>query len=305
MAKRKRHARQVNGIIPLDKPVGLSSNQALQVVKRLYRAQKAGHTGSLDPIASGVLLLCMGEATKVSPFLLDADKHYRTVATLGTRTATGDAEGEVVEERPVGTYTDSRIDEVLSGFRGEIQQVPPMYSALKHKGVRLYELARKGVEVEREPRQVTIYRLDVVDRDAATITLEIECSKGTYVRTLVEDIGEALGCGAHVSGLRRVAVGPFTEENLITLDRLEALAEQGIQALDAALHPVDSALAQWPSLKLTRDMAYFARSGQAILVPGAPSTGLVRLYDDQGGFVGVGEVLEDGRVAPRRLVFGR
>lgn len=304
MGRRKRSYRQVDGILPLDKPVGISSNEALQQVKRLYKAQKAGHTGSLDPIASGLLLICLGEATKVSPFLLEADKHYHTLARLGVRTETGDAEGAVVEECPVGEYSAADIEQALERFRGEIQQVPPMYSALKHKGVRLYELARQGVEVERQPRTVHIYELKVLERGPDTLSLDIQCSKGTYIRTLVEDLGEVLGCGAHVAALRRVGVGPYTEQDMVSLEELNALAEQDRSALEARLRPIDSALADWPAVRLDGELSYFVKSGQAVWVPGAPSSGMVRMYDDQDLFLGAGRILDDGRVAPKRLIKG-
>lgn len=304
MGRRKRSYRQIDGILPLDKPVGISSNEALQQVKRLYKAQKAGHTGSLDPIASGLLLICMGEATKVSSFLLEADKHYHTLARFGVRTETGDAEGAVVEERPVGDYSDADIERALEGFRGEIQQIPPMYSALKHKGVRLYELARQGVEVERKPRTVQIHELRMLDRGPDSLSLEIRCSKGTYIRTLVEDIGEVLGCGAHVAALRRVGVGPYTEEDMISLEELNALAEQDRSALEARLRPIDSALAHWPAVSLDGELGYFVRSGQAVWVPGAPGSGMVRMYAEDGAFLGAGKILDDGRVAPKRLIKG-
>ncbi|HHB13444.1 MAG TPA: tRNA pseudouridine(55) synthase TruB [Chromatiales bacterium] len=304
MARSKRHLRNVHGILLLDKPVGLSSNEALQRVKRLYRARKAGHTGSLDPIASGLLVICFGEATKLSAFLLEADKHYRTVFRLGVRTETGDAEGRVLETRPVGDLDVRRVEAVLARFRGEIQQVPPMYSAIKHQGRRLYELAREGVQIERQPRTVHIHRLELFSLQDDLLELEIVCSKGTYIRTLAEDIGEALGCGAHVHALRRLGVGPFHEgQGLHSLEEIEARAAEGFQALDALLLPLDAALADRPAVRLTADMAFYARSGQPVLVPGAPTEGLVRLYDENQAFLGVGSALEDGRIGPKRLVF--
>ncbi|MEA3413310.1 MAG: tRNA pseudouridine(55) synthase TruB [Pseudomonadota bacterium] len=303
MARQRKNLRNIHGILSLDKPVGISSNAALQDVKRLFRARKAGHTGSLDPIASGLLLICFGEATKLSAFLLEADKRYLAECTLGVRTATGDAEGEVLERRDPGRITQSRIRKVLPDFTGLIQQVPPMYSALKHKGKRLYELARAGVQVERPPRAVNIRRLDLVSLEDERLTLDIECSKGTYIRTLAEDIGEVLGCGAHVSRLRRTALGPYMESGMIGMDQLRELADDGMDALDAVLQPLDSALSAHPGLVLNSDMAYYARSGQPVLVPGAPVDDLVRLYDEDNVFLGIGRILDDGRVAPKRLVF--
>jgi tRNA pseudouridine55 synthase len=304
--QRRRHPnlRTVNGILLLDKPAGLTSNAALQAVKKLYRARKAGHTGSLDPLATGLLPICFGEATKISGFLLDADKHYRVQCRLGVRTTTGDAEGEVVERRPVEGITADALHEVIAGFRGDIEQVPPMYSALKHKGERLYNLARQGVEVEREPRTVTIHALELLDFEADHAELRVHCSKGTYVRTLVEDIGAALGCGAHVYGLRRLGVGPFDESAMHDMESLEALAAEGYAALDRLLLPVEAGLAQWPIVKLSGDAAFYLRQGQPVLVPQAPTQGWVRLYEGERQFIGMGEILDDGRVAPRRLMAG-
>ncbi len=306
MAKPKRHLRNVHGLLLLDKPVGVSSNDALQRAKRFYRARKAGHTGSLDPIASGLLVVCFGEATKLSAFLLEADKHYRTVFRLGVRTETGDAEGRVLETRPVGELDAAAVEPVLARFRGEIQQVPPMFSAIKHQGRRLYELAREGIEVAREPRTVHIHRLDLLGLRGDLLELDIVCSKGTYIRTLAEDIGQALGCGAHVHALRRLGAGPFDEQQgMVRLEQLEERAEEGPHALDALLLPLDAALADRPAVHLTADMAFYARAGQAVLVPGAPTEGLVRLYDENGAFLGVGRALDDGRIGPKRLVFTR
>ena len=304
MGRRRVRGRDVNGILLLDKPAGITSNDALQQVKRLYFAKKAGHTGSLDPLASGVLPICMGEATKVSAFLLDADKRYRVRCQLGVRTATADAEGEVLETRPVEDYSAGQLESVLEAFRGSIEQVPPMYSALKHEGQRLYKLARQGVEVEREARTVHIYALDLTGQGADWIDIDVHCSKGTYVRTLAEDIGDKLGCGAHVSALRRTAVGPYTDENLVTLERLRELKEQDMPAMDQLLLPVETALTQWPDVQLSADAAFYLQQGQAVLVPRAPTSGWVRLYAGNHDFLGMGEILDDGRVAPRRLMKG-
>ena len=231
MGRRRARGRDVTGILLLDKPSGITSNAALQQVKHLYFARKAGHTGSLDPLASGILPICMGEATKVSAFLLDADKRYQVRCRLGIRTTTADAEGEVLEERPIGTYSGDQLEAVFDGFRGRIEQIPPMYSALKHKGERLYKLARQGVEVEREPRPVNIYELTLAGQGDDWIDIDVHCSKGTYIRTLAEDIGEKLGCGAHVAALRRSAVGPYGSDQLITLEQLEALKETDMPAI--------------------------------------------------------------------------
>lgn len=300
--RKRAHLRDVNGILLLDKPAGLTSNAALQVVKKLYQAAKAGHTGSLDPLATGLLPICFGEATKISGFLLDADKRYHVFCRLGEKTTTGDAEGEVVERLPVDSVTEAGIRVALTGFQGEIEQVPPMYSALKHKGERLYKLARQGVEVEREPRRVTVHALELLSWSNGIAELSVHCSKGTYVRTLVEDIGAVLGCGAHVTALRRLGVGPFDDSRMYDLAALEALAARGFAALDGILQPMESGLAQWPGVRLSGDAAFYLRQGQPVQVPQAPAQGWVRLYEGEQQFMGMGEILDDGRVAPRRLM---
>ncbi|MBK1691457.1 tRNA pseudouridine(55) synthase TruB [Ectothiorhodospira mobilis] len=302
MSKPRIPRRDVHGIVLLDKPSGYTSNQALQRVKYLFRARKAGHTGSLDPLATGLLPLCFGEATKVSGFLLDADKHYRVTCRLGQRTLTGDAEGEVVETHPVPSLTAEQVEAVLADFRGGIQQVPPMYSALKHQGQRLYDLARKGQEVERQPRQVHIHALECLALEGDLLTLDVVCSKGTYIRTLVEDIGAALGCGAHVTVLRRLGLGAYAHPEMIPLERLEALAEEGPGALDAVLRPVDEALAHWPAVELDADSAFYLRQGQAVFVPGCSAHGWLRVYGPEHRFLGIGRLQDDGRVAPKRLM---
>ena len=302
MGRRRVRGRDVNGILLLDKPSGITSNDALQQVKRLYFAKKAGHTGSLDPLASGVLPICMGEATKVSAFLLDSDKRYQVRCQLGVRTATADAEGEVLETRPVGVYSRDQVEAVLAAFRGSIEQTPPMYSALKHQGQRLYKLARQGVEVEREPRPVEIYELTNAGQGEDWIDINVHCSKGTYVRTLAEDIGERLGCGAPVSALRRTAVGPYGDDKLVSLDTLKDLKDNDMPAMDRLLLPIESALSQWPDVDLSSDAAFYLQQGQPVLVPHAPTSGWVRLYEGNRSFLGMGEILDDGRVAPRRLM---
>ena len=302
MGRRRVRGRDVSGILLLDKPSGITSNDALQQVKRLYFAKKAGHTGSLDPLASGVLPICMGEATKVSAFLLDADKRYQVRCQLGVRTATADAEGEVLETRPVGVYDREQLETVLEEFRGSIEQIPPMYSALKHQGQRLYKLARQGVEVEREPRPVEIYELTVAGQGEDWLDINVHCSKGTYVRTLAEDIGDRLGCGAHVSALRRTAVGPYGDTMLVGLETLRELKEKDMSSMDTLLLPIESALTQWPDVDLSTDAAFYLQQGQPVLVPHAPTSGWVRLYEGNRSFLGMGEILDDGRVAPRRLM---
>jgi len=300
---RKRKGRPVHGIILLDKPVGMSSNAALQKVKHIFKAQKAGHTGSLDPLATGLLPICLGEATKLTSYLLDSDKKYQGIAKLGVRTNTADAEGDILETRPVPVLSDDTIEMALDSFRGDISQVPPMHSALKLNGKPLYELARQGIEVERKPRNVTIFELEKLSFNDDELEIFVHCSKGTYIRTLVEDLGEVLECGAHLKSLRRVGAGPFDIKQTITLDKLIELAEQGFDELDKQLLPMHSALVDWPEINLSDNSAYYVRQGQPVQVPKAPSQGWVRLMGEKpNDFIGVGHILEDGRVAPKRLV---
>jgi len=304
MARRRRNkGRNISGILLLDKPVGMTSNTALQRVKRLFNANKAGHTGNLDPMASGLLPICLGEATKVSGFLLDSDKHYTGTCKLGERTDSGDADGVVVETRPVEDYSEARIREVFSQFTGEISQIPPMHSAIKVNGQPLYKLAHQGIEIERKPRQVNIFSLELLRQAEDELDIDVHCSKGTYIRTLVQDIGEELGCGAHLNVLRRTGAGPFGIENSTTLAELEQLAEEeGFAAMDARLLPMEYALADWPQVKLTQDSTHYLCQGQAVQVPKAPTRGWVCLFADDDRFLGVGQILGDGRVAPRRLI---
>jgi tRNA pseudouridine55 synthase len=308
MGRRRRHGRDIDGILLLDKPLGLTSNEALQRVKRLYQANKAGHTGSLDPLATGLLPVCLGGATKFSTYLLDADKRYRVRVRLGITTTTADAEGEILETRPVGDLDEARVRAVLGRFLGPIDQLPPMYSAVKHQGERLYKLARQGIEVARQPRTVTIHAMELLDLAPSELEMDVHCSKGTYVRTLAEDIGAALGCGGHVIGLRRTGVGPYLEPDsrFVTLDEIEDIVmadrEGSFPALDALLLPLESALEHWPAVRLSADAAFYLRQGQAVLVPQAPTEGLVRIYDPSLHFLGVGCILDDGKVQPKRLL---
>lgn len=295
--------RDISGVLLLDKPRGLTSNAALQAVKRLYRARKAGHTGSLDPLADGMLPICLGEATKISGFLLNADKTYRFRARLGVTTTTGDAEGEIIGRRPVPPLDERHVTALLRRFTGSIEQLPPMYSALKHRGQRLYQLARKGEQVERRPRRVEIHALRLLHREPEALECEVRCSKGTYVRTLVEDLGAALGCGAHVETLRRIEVSPYAGQVMVPLAELERRAAlNDTAALDTLLLPVDTAVAGWPRIEVDAICARYLSSGQPVLVSRAPLSGRVRLYQRSAGFFGVGEMLDDGRVALRRLV---
>ena len=305
---RRRRGRPVNGILVLDKPLGMSSNQALQVAKRLYFAAKAGHTGSLDPLATGVLPLCFGEATKFSQYLLDADKAYASTFVLGARTDTGDAEGQVLERCDAGHLQESDVASALERFRGEIEQVPSMYSAIKQGGEPLYKLARQGLEVERKARRVVVKRLELRafrqgDGSAPEVDIDMECSKGTYVRSIAEDLGQALGCGAHVSALRRTKAGPFTIEDSVTLNTLEALkGNDELRQMDDLLLPADAALQGLPLVQLSESSGFYMRQGQPVMVPNAPCDGMVRVALESGEFLGVGEILDDGRVAPRRLI---
>jgi tRNA pseudouridine55 synthase len=304
MARRRQKGRPVDGILLLDKPTGVSSNQALQRVKYLFRAAKAGHTGSLDPLATGLLPLCLGQTTKFSAFLLDADKRYRVTVTLGVKTDSADADGKVLETRPFDGVDEAAVRALLPRFMGSIEQLPPMFSAVKHQGERLYKLAREGKEVERTPRTVQIFALELQAFTPPTLVLDVHCSKGTYVRTLAEEIGEALGCGAHVSALRRTGVGPYVEgeTRFVTVADVEAAAEQGAEATDALLLPLDSVLGHCPAVKLSADAAFYLRQGQPVLVPQAPTAGMVRLYTGQAEFLGIGTILDDGRVQPKRLI---
>ncbi|MCO6440636.1 MAG: tRNA pseudouridine(55) synthase TruB [Nitrococcus mobilis] len=300
-----RQGRRLNGILLFDKPQGMTSNAALQRVKRIYRARKAGHTGSLDPLATGLLPICFGEATKVCDFLLGANKHYIITACFGVVTDTGDADGTRLAERAVDTLDGAALQAILARYTGVLEQIPPMFSALKHRGQRLYELARQGLEVERKPRTIRIDRLRLLAVRGIEADLEVLCSKGTYVRTLVADIGEALGPGAHVSALRRVGLGPYDEAvRMHTWEDIEAVAAPGCEALDALLLPMESALVHWPALHLSNEVAFYVRQGQPVWVPKAPAEGWVRLYSSKDHFLGMGVILQDGRVAPKRLVSG-
>lgn len=303
---RRRKGRSVHGILVLNKPAGLTSNAALQTAKRLFFAAKAGHTGSLDPLATGVLPICFGEATKFSQFLLDSDKIYRSTFLLGVRTDSSDADGQIVEERDASAITGAQVVEALKAFEGDIEQLPSMFSALKHQGQPLYKLARQGVEVERKLRAVTIYELKAEAFRAgsrAEVDVYVHCSKGTYIRSIAEDLGFALGCGAHVKTLHRVKAGPFDESMAVSLSELEALRQgEDFTAMDSLLAPMDSALTDMPAVQLVESASFYVQQGQAVRVANTPAEGQVKLISDQGVFLGIGEVLEDGRVTPRRLV---
>ena len=310
MARRRKRGRPVNGIFLLNKPLDRSSNQALQRVKNLFDANKAGHTGALDPLATGLLPICLGEATKFSQFLLDSDKHYRSTFVLGVATETGDCDGDIVAQTDASSLTLEQVEAGIEEFRGEIQQIPSMYSAIKHNGQPLYKLARQGIEVEREARTINVYQYRVLDfRPGARAELDVEVhvSKGTYVRSLAEDLGAALSCGAHVSALHRHVAGPFTEQESMTLPELEKLRENAEAAdLDYLLKPMDIAVADRMAVELSEIVAGYFQLGQEVMSTQAFRCGqegdIVRVFREGGAFLGVGTVTEDGKVAPKRLV---
>jgi len=300
--QRRRKVRNISGIVVLDKANGLSSNAALQEVKRLYEANKAGHAGSLDPLATGVLPVCLGEATKVSQFLLDSDKRYRARIKLGIRTDTGDSEGSIIERNEGISVSRKAIERALTKFKGEVEQVPPMHSAIKMNGVPLYKLARKGIAVEREPRLVTLYQICLVEFVNSELELEISCSKGTYIRTIADDLGQELGCGAHVIELRRTQAGVFTEKDSISSEELALEKEnRGLDKIDQFLIPMDRAIQDLPEVNLPSITAGHVKNGQAVLVRHLPKNGLVRMYEDEQ-FIGIGSIDDDGKVAPKRLI---
>ncbi|MFQ6370108.1 tRNA pseudouridine(55) synthase TruB [Shewanella sp. YIC-542] len=308
MAKRPK-GRFVDGVVLLDKPTGISSNHALQRVKRIYNAAKAGHTGALDPLATGMLPICLGEATKFSQHLLDADKRYLVTAKLGVRTDTSDADGEVVSERPL-TFTSQQLEDALEHFRGDTQQVPSMFSALKYQGQPLYKYAREGKVVPREARPITVYELKFISLEQDLLTLEIHCSKGTYIRTIVDDLGEMLGCGAHVVMLRRLAVGNYPMARMVTLEQLQQLLdqalEQGIvpsQLLDPLLLPADAAVADLAECNVPDALGSYLLNGNPVRVNGLQPGELVRItLGDAHRFIGIGTMNDDGLLAPKRLM---
>ncbi|WP_439242106.1 tRNA pseudouridine(55) synthase TruB [Lonepinella sp. BR2474] len=303
MSRPRKKGRDIHGVFLLDKPQGMSSNDILQKVKRLYQANKAGHTGALDPLATGMLPICLGEATKFSQFLLDADKRYIVTAKLGERTDTSDAEGQIVQTREVRSKT-AEILTALEHFRGDIMQVPTMFSALKHQGKPLYEYARQGITVEREARPITIFELNFIGYESPYLTLEVHCSKGTYIRTLVDDLGEHLGCGAHVTMLRRTAVADYPAEKMLTWEQLQTLAErQDLAVLDSHLLSVDSAVSKLPMLTLTAEQTRAVGFGQRVKFENSQQLyGQVRLFSDENLFLGVAEINADNVIRPSRMV---
>ncbi|HCH49911.1 TPA: tRNA pseudouridine(55) synthase TruB [Escherichia coli] len=306
---RRRKGREINGVLLLDKPQDISSNDALQKVRRMFNASKAGHTGALDPLATGMLPICLGEATKFSQFLLDSDKRYRVIARLGQRTDTSDAHGEIIQERPI-EFTQQALDIALDSFRGETLQVPSMYSALKHQGKPLYEYARQGIEIEREARPITVYELQFIRWENDELELEIHCSKGTYIRTIIDDLGEKLQCGAHVIFLRRLEVADYPKERMVTLEQLRELIEEAqsmedepFSRLDALLLPMDTAVAHFPVVNLSTVIAGYLKLGQPVRVNHDIAEGeLLRVTEgDEEKFIGLA-IIRDGLVAPKRVV---
>ena len=302
MAQFKRVKRNINGVLLLDKPLGFSSNQALQKVKWLFQAAKAGHTGTLDPLATGLLPICLGEATKFAQYVTDADKTYIATVKFGETTTTGDAEGEILAQHPVN-FDLENLAAVCDAFVGEISQVPPMYSALKFEGKALYEYAREGVDIERQARLVTITSIQIDSFAKEIAVLTVSCSKGTYIRTLAEDIGHQLGCGAHLIGLRRTETAGYLIEDAITLEALELLVkETPVEKLAELILPMDSAIAYLPKVLLNADAAHYLMQGQAVWQSGLVPEGELRLYDDKNQFLGLGVLQEDGKITPKRLM---
>lgn len=309
---RRRKGRPIDGVLLLDKPTGISSNDALQKVKRIFFAEKAGHTGALDPLATGMLPICLGEATKFSQFLLDSDKRYRVIAKLGERTNTSDSDGEVVETREVAVCQQDLVAKIET-FRGETDQIPSMFSALKYQGRPLYEYAREGISIPRESRKITVYDIKLLRFEGVEVEMDVHCSKGTYIRTIVDDLGEMLGCGAHVIDLRRTAVANYPYEQMVSLEQLNQLMEQaneqGIapkELLDPLLLSMDTAVQDLVEVNIIPQLAEQVLHGQPVQVAGAPTLGQVRITaGEERLFIGVGVIDDDGKVAPKRLVVFR
>lgn len=292
----------MHGLLVLDKPLGMSSNKALQRAKYLFDAKKAGHTGTLDPLATGVLVICFGKATKTAQHVTDASKTYSVVAKLGETTNTGDEEGEVVERIEVTAKHIEQLDSVIQNFVGEIEQTPPMYSALKQNGVPLYKLAREGVSVPREARRVTVYSLELGDVGLQQIEFTVHCSKGTYVRTLVEDIGRALGCGAHVATLRRLRVGVFGHDHpMYTFAQLEQISEYGTQRLDGVILPIEKAFAHYPKIELKDGLIQLAERGVQLKIGKGQNEEFLRVFDSDQIFRGLGQLDAAGRLQFQRF----
>ncbi len=301
MSRRNAKGRDINGIVLLDKDTGLSSNAALQKVKRLFFAKKAGHTGSLDPLASGILPICLGQATKVAQFLLDDDKRYFVRGKLGEISDTGDCEGKIIKTQTFGHVTEPQIIDVVMSFKGDILQIPPMYSALKKDGQPLYKLARQGIEIERPARPVTIHSIDFISYEQGVLTLDVSCSKGTYIRSLIQDIGDKLGCGAHVVELRRTGFAHIDISEAIKFSDLEALAGDGYEQLDAHIFLSENMLPNIESFTLNAAQTVDITYGRSIICNQQDLSYKLKLFDDQKQFIGIGELSEDGVIRPKRL----
>ena len=301
MGRRNKKGRNITGIIVIDKPKGRTSNHVLQQIKRIFDAKKAGHTGSLDPLATGVLPICLGEATKVSQYLLDGDKCYQVTCKLGVTTDSGDSDGNVVAEMSIPEITEKILYALLPSFVGQQQQVPPMYSALKFQGQPLYKLARQGIEIERKARTVNIYSIILLSFTSDSFTLEVKCSKGTYIRTLVEDISASLSTGGHVVALRRLESAGYAIEQAITIKSIEECADQGTYALDKLLLPTEQALPNWPRIEADDEQVLALRCGQQIQVEQKYEGVQIRLFDRLGIFLGLGEMSETGVISPKRV----
>ncbi len=300
MSRKRQKGRAINGLLLLDKTAGITSNLALQKVKKIFSATKAGHTGSLDPLATGMLIVCFGKATKISNYLLNADKRYEVTLLLGVTTTTGDADGTVLEEKDTSMITEGALLQAIKKLTGTIEQIPPMYSAIKYQGKRLHQLARQGIEVERQPREIQIYKFELVARAANCLHMHVHCSKGTYIRSLVEDLGKILNCGAHVIELRRTSVGPFVNSKMHTIDEFEQFSQQPL-LLDRCLIPIEAALEEYPVISLHEELMQQARNGHPVKVANCPPSGLVRIYDEYDSFYGLGTVQEDGSISPKCL----
>ena len=301
MSRRNAKGRDINGIVLLDKDTGLSSNAALQKVKRLFFAKKAGHTGSLDPLASGILPICLGQATKVAQFLLDDDKRYFVRGKLGEISDTGDCEGKIIKTQTFEHVTESQIIDAVMSFKGDILQIPPMYSALKKDGQPLYKLARQGIEIERPARPVTIHSIDFISYEQGVLTLDVSCSKGTYIRSLIQDIGDKLGCGAHVVELRRTGFAHIDISEAIKFSDLEALAGDDYEQLDAHIFLSENMLPNIVSFTLDATQTVDIKYGRSIVCNQQDLAHKLKLFDDQKQFIGIGELSEDGVIQPKRL----
>ena len=310
LVKTPRRRKKINGIFILSKPSGMSSNQALQRVKRAFDAEKAGHTGSLDPMATGVLPICLGEATKFSQYLLDADKSYRSTFSLGIKTDTGDSDGEIVSIEDTNGVDFGKVQDAAEKFLGQIRQVPPMYSAIKRQGTPLYKLARQGIKVDREPRIVRIHKYQIerfIKKPTPKLDVDIRCSKGTYIRALAEELGSILGCGAHVSRLDRYAVGPFDERDATSLGYLEKIEKTGNrELLESLLCPVDAGINDYPKVNLDAAQMSDLTNGQSVLLSQCFITGqeadIVRVFDENQKFMGVAQITGDNSIKPKRLI---